>query len=475
MSTNVDDQEVKLPRWTILSVTTLSSFMAALDVNIVTIALPAISKGLSSGLSLLGWVITAYILATAVLLLQSGRLGDRYGKKRVYLVGFAIFGAASAFCGLAPGVYELIAFRAVQGVGAAMLSGTVYPILFDAFPPAERGSAVGVNAIAWAVGSIAGPVLGGILVSLDWRLIFYINVPIATVAILLGLRRLPKKLDARGEGRSFNVVSSVLLAVAVGSLMLWLTFLDIRFLPLAIVAFAVFAVSELRSKNPLLNRELLKNRGFMLIVLGLAVLEVATQAIPFVMSFYFQSVSGMSPLLAGFGLAPFPVAVVVSSPIAGRLFDRFQRPARVSIVGMLVIAGFLAGLAFTITASTTSALTFLFLGLIGLGSGFCWAPSISAALKFSRPELRGLANGTALTVVYVTVAASIALAVSVSALSLPPSLAQQIYFGGAVHLTQGQAVLFKSALSNALVALSIVGFIGIPVFLLVSREQKKRF
>ena len=135
-------------RWTILSLTTLSSFMVAVDSTIVVIGLPIIGKDLHSGVSLLGWIITAYVLATAALLLQFGKLGDRHGKKKVYLIGFAVFGVASAICGISSGIYELVAFRLMQGVGAAMLGATSYPLIFASFPKHERGTAMGINSIA---------------------------------------------------------------------------------------------------------------------------------------------------------------------------------------------------------------------------------------------------------------------------------------------------------------------------------------
>jgi MFS family permease len=126
--------------------------MSALDSNIVTIALPNISKDLSAGYSLLGWVLAGYVLAVAALVLQSGKLGDNYGKKRIYLLGFAAFGIASALCGLSANVYQLIAFRIIQGGGASVMLATGIPLIFASFPPAERGSAVGINSVAWAVG-----------------------------------------------------------------------------------------------------------------------------------------------------------------------------------------------------------------------------------------------------------------------------------------------------------------------------------
>jgi EmrB/QacA subfamily drug resistance transporter len=465
-----------LARWTILSVTTLGAFMAALDSNIVPIALPAISRGLSTGISLLGWVITGYILALAALVLQSGKLGDRYGKKSVYLVGFAIFAITSALCGASQTAYQLIAFRIVQGIGASILAATAFPLIFASFPPSERGSAVGVNSVAWAVGAIAGPILGGALASIDWRLIFYVNVPVAAVAILLGARRIPGRLNERNaQTARMNVLNSVLLGLTIAMVMLWLTFFDLRLVPVAVVALVAFVLVEVKSSNPILNRELIKNHGFVYSVVSLGVLVTSFFGIVFIMSFYFQSVLGLSSLSAGAWIAPLPISLAVCLPVAGRLFDRLRRPALTSIVAAIVLAGALVLLSSAILAQTPGLYLAPLLVAVGAGGGFVWAPEVSSALKFSRQELRGVANGTAFTLIYIGFAASIAIAVSVSARSLPSSLVARIYLGTLTGLTTSQAALFDQGLSTALLALAAVGVIGIPLLILLLREQTRHF
>ena len=449
--------------------------MSALDSNIVTIALPNISKDLSAGYSLLGWVLAGYILAVAALVLQSGKLGDNYGKKRIYLLGFAIFGIASALCGLSLSVYQLIAFRIVQGAGASVMLATGIPLIFASFPPAERGSAVGINSVAWAVGAVAGPVLGGTLTSIDWRLIFYVNVPVAVVAILVGRARIPRWLDSKNpKAGSLNLSSATILGIAIGLVMLWLTLLDIRLAALGGLGVAGFAVAESRSKNPMLNRELLKNRGFVFSIVALGIMMTSFFGVVFLMSFYFQSVAGFSPLAAGIWVAPLPAMLAVANPLAGKLFDRFRVPAIMSVVGALLVAVtvFLLSTALKTTSPGLSILALL--AIIGVGGGFVWAPSISSAIQFARPEMRGLANGTAFTLIYVGFARSIALVVSVSTASLPAALSAQIHSGSVTGLGAASALLFDQGLVNALVALGVVGLLGVPFMLLVLREQAKQ-
>lgn len=465
-----------LPRWTILSVTTLGAFMAAVDSNIVTIALPYISKGLSAGYSLLGWVLAGYVLTVAALVLQSGKLGDIYGKKNVYLIGFAVFGVASALCGLSGTAYELIAFRIVQGVGASIMIATAIPMIFASFPPSERGAAVGVNSVAWAVGAVAGPVLGGVLTAIDWRLIFYVNVPVAALAILVGRARIPGSLNVKGGhvGR-LNLFSATVLGVAIALVMLWLTLLDSRLVPLGILGVAAFGVVELKSGNPVLNRELLKSRGFVYSVVSLGVMMTAFFGIVFVMSFYFQSVAGFSPLSAGLWIAPLPIALAVTNPLAGRVFDRIHRPAATSIVGAAVVVISLLLLGSAMSARTPGMEVGALLAVIGLGGGFVWAPSISSALKFARSEMRGVANGTAFTLIYIAFATSVALVISISTSALPPGLAAQIHSGSVIGLSASSAALFDQGLETALLGLAMVGAIGIPLLFLLLKEQGRHF
>ncbi len=463
-------------RWTILSVTTLSSFMVALDSNIVTIALPVIGPELSSGVSLLGWVITGYILATAALLLQFGKIGDKYGRKRIYLIGFAVFGIASAFCGVSQNVYELIGFRLLQGAGAAMLSATSYPLIFASFPSHQRGVAMGVNSVAWAVGAVAGPVAGGFLVSIDWRLIFYINVPVAAAAVLIGLNKIPKTLDEGSPNiKEINPLSSALLAFTVAMVLIWLTFFDSFFAFVGLVGLAVLAFSEMKSSNPLLNRELTKSRGFVGSVVALAVSNLGVLGIPFALTFFYQIVVGASPILTGFFIVPLSIAEVLSNPLAGRLFDRIRTSASLSLIGTSVNGVATIALSFAVLSQTNSWYIDLLLAIIGVGGGFVWTPLVGTALKFAKPELRGVANGTSFTLVNLGFAASVAILVAVSATFLPQSVVSQIYLGNISGLTHPEITLFNQGIARSILVLGIIDLIALPLIIFVLMQQRKSF
>lgn len=460
-------------RWTILSVTTISSFMAALDTNIVTIALPKISSELSSGLSSLGWVITGYILATAVFLLQSGKIGDKYGKKRIYLIGFAIFGISSSLCGLSQNIQELVGFRVIQGIGSSMLAATAIPLVFESFPPNERGSAVGVNSTAWAVGAITGPVLGGFLVAFDWRLIFFINVPIAAAAIPIGIKRIPFRPGIGINAGGINIISSIFLGVAVTTALVWLTFFDYLYALASLLFTALFALNEYKSRVPLLNRELIGTRGFIYCIAGLSILQLAFIGTPFAMSFYYQSILNFSPIVTGLYIAPLPIALVIANPIAGRLSDKLTAPTTLSVFGAILEGLGSLFLGFEVLAQPQPLLIGLLLALIGLGGGFIWTPMISSALRFARAEIRGVANGTAFTVVDIGFGAGIAFVIGVSASFLPPQIISQIYLGQLGNLSSVAVELFRAGMARSLLGLGLVNFLSLPILLLARKEQNR--
>jgi EmrB/QacA subfamily drug resistance transporter len=461
-----------LPRWNVLYVTTLGAFMVALDSNIVTLALPYISKALSTGYSTLSWVLAGYLIALAALLLQSGKLCDFYGKKRVYLLGFAIFGVASALCGLSPDAYQLIAYRIIQGAGASIILATGIPLVFASFPPRERGMAIGVQSAAYAAGSVAGPVLGGALTSVDWRLIFFINVPIALAAVVVGQAKIPRWLNARiGRQARVNLLDATLLAASIALIVLWLTFFEDWIALLGVLALVAFIAAESRSSDPLVNRELLRSRGFLYSSVALGLIFTSFAGIVFVMSFYFQSVAGFSPLAAGLWIAPLPLGLALGNPIAGRVFDRLGRPALASIVAAIIASSSLVGIGSAVLSSDPGVDVLLLLFLVGFAAGFEWTPSISSVLRFARPELRGLASGTAYTVVQIGFATSIALVVSISTLALPLALADQIRAGSVTGLTPAVLTLFDQGLGHSLVGLAVVGLASVPFLLLLAREQ----
>ena len=462
-------------RWTILSLTTLSSFMVAVDSTIVVIGLPIIGKDLHSGVSLLGWIITAYVLATAALLLQFGKLGDRHGKKKVYLIGFAVFGVASAICGISSGIYELVAFRLMQGVGAAMLGATSYPLIFASFPKHERGTAMGINSIAWAVGAVTGPVLGGFLVSVDWRLVFFINVPVAFIAVVVGMKRMPSYLNIGSPvAKEINLLNSFILALTVAMTLLWLTLFEPLFALAGLACFITLVISEKKSRSPLIDREL-KNGGFWFSSISLAISNLGVLGIPFVLTFYYQIVKGYSPIQTGIFIVPLSIALAISNPLSGRLFDKMKLSGILSLIGVVLNGSATLTLGAYVIARASPVDLIIPLVVVGVGGGLIWTPLLGSALKFSKPELRGVANGTSFTLLNLGFAASIAMLIAVSATFLPKSIVSQIYLGNLSGLSLSEIGLFNHGMAESLLILAIVDFLAaIPIILTIIRQRESK-
>jgi EmrB/QacA subfamily drug resistance transporter len=463
------------PKWSVLFVVTMGGFMAGVDLNVVAIALPSISKDLSAGYSLLSWVLVGYVLAVAALALQSGKLGDNYGKKKVYLLGLAIFGGSSAVCGVSESVYELIAFRIIQGAGASIMTALGILLIFESFPSKERGTAIGVATVAWSVGAVTGPVLGGFMASVDWRLIFYINVPVAGVAILVGRSRIPGVLDSKNIPRArLNLVNAAVLGTAIGLVLLWLTLFDARLAALGVLGVVAFAVLEAKSRNPVLDKKLVRNRGFALSVISFCVMVAAADGLVFLVSLYFQWVIGLSPFAAGIWVAPLSLVQGVTGPFAGRFYDRFRLPGVSAVVGSILVALSIFILGATLTISSLGLSTVALLAVIGFGGGLVWSPTLSAALHFVSPELRGVANATNSTLAYLGSAIGVALVVFISTAALPGTLADQIRSGSLTGQSAASVIAFDQGLVMALIALGIVALTATPLLLIVMKEQKRQ-
>ncbi|MEO5618288.1 MAG: MFS transporter [Candidatus Eisenbacteria bacterium] len=397
----------------------LGTVMAVLDISVVGLVLPVLARDLGAPLTTLAWVVLAYVLAITGLLLLFGRLADRVGRRRVYSVGLVVFMAASALCAAAPGVGWLIAARALQGVGAAMMSANSAALLVAAFPPAERGRALGAFGAAVGAGLAFGPPLGGWLVStLSWHWLFLINLPIGTLALILLRARVPA--DARGGqpagngARPVGASSAPIRAakapfsvpVALSALA-WSSGLMLVTLALSLaasrgtadrwvsrtafagaLAFAAFAWAERRATNPLLPWAELRGPlggALWLTLLGQAI----SMAAAFLLPLQLEEVAGLDPAHAGRWLALPPVAALVCAQLAGRWADRFgTRP--LAVIGLLIAAagaGVLANLGVTNRGLPAGLLLF------GAGLGLFTAPNASAVMGAVGPARLGAAAG----------------------------------------------------------------------------------
>jgi DHA2 family methylenomycin A resistance protein-like MFS transporter len=393
-------------RGLLLAVMCVGMFLVLLDVTIVNVALPSIRRGLHVDPPDLPWVVDGYAVAIASLLLAGGGLGDRLGHGRTVLVGLALFGLASVGCGSAANLGFLVAARAVQGVGAALLLPGSIAVLATAYPDqAERARALGIWAAVSALSLPAGPALGGLLVvAAGWRAVFFVNLPIVAVA-LVAIHRLVGWTDrtnpAGGEhvGQGLDVAGALTAAATLAALVFavlgagrsGLSLPVLAAAAVALLAGAGFVAAERRAADPLLPLRLFRLPVFAgANAVALAMNLVGNGSI-FVITLYLQEVQHRDPLRSGLLLLPVFVPLAVLSPVAGRLAARFG-PAPPMIAGLLLGA---AGAASLVLVTPTSSYLRLLPALVGLGvgMGLLTAPLVAAAISALRTERSGLASG----------------------------------------------------------------------------------
>src|SRR5437879_3020824 len=324
--------------WITLLVLCLGFFMVLLDLTIVNIAIPSIIDGLRAGLDQILWVLNAYTLTYAVLLITAGRLGDRFGQRNVFAIGLALFTVASAACGLAQDANQLIVGRITQGVGGALLTPQTLAILTQIFPPERRGAAFGVWGAVAGVATITGPILGGALVTwVDWRWIFYVNLPVGVVTLALALLVVP---DLRPGRRAGLELVGVLLASAglflvtfgliEGQRYDWSTITTWQGIAVTIpevigaggVVLVLFLVWDHFRPRPLVPVSLFHDRNFAIMNWVAAALTFGMIGMFLPLTIYLQSALGFSAIKAGLTLVPMSLVSMVVAPNAGRLADR---------------------------------------------------------------------------------------------------------------------------------------------------------
>ncbi len=397
------DGQVQPSKWAVFAIVAIGVFMATLDSSIVNISLPVIARDFGFPLSgAVEWVIIAYLVVTAGVLLTAGRLADMVGRKVVWAVGLGVFTASSAICGAAPSLALLIAARALQGLGGALIMAVSPAMLTSAFPPQERGRALGLNAVNVALGVSVGPTLGGLLTAISWRLIFYVNVPIGIIGIIVTLLVLKEPLR-RNPGR-FDPLGALLLAVGLIALTAGLSFgqeigwtspLLVGTLVVGVAALIVLPFVELRVANPVLQLSLFKNRVFLSANLSLVLSFLALFAVSFMLPFYLEELRGFPTEEVGLLLTPVPITIAVIAPFSGMLADRFG--TRWLAAGGLTIA--CLGLVFISQLNAQSSIWDIIwrLVLTGVGQAVFQSPNNSALMGAAPREQQGVAAGSLAT------------------------------------------------------------------------------
>ena len=421
-------------KYTVLTNTTIGAFMSQLDGNIVLIALPTITRTLHASAFEALWVLMGYILMTAVLLLLFGRLADMHGKVRLYNIGFLIFTIGSGLCSLAFNGTSLVFFRLVQGVGAALIWANNAAILTDAFPPTERGRAIGVNLVAGISGSVIGLVLGGILtVALGWQSIFWINLPIGAFATLWAYRKLHElgtvkheRIDLPGNLLFAGGLSLFLIGLTLGALSGYTT-LDVIMMITGLLALSGFGYAELKAQTPLMDLKLFKIRPFTAGILSNFLASISRSGISLVLTIFFQGALLEDALTAGISLIPFAVAFVTVGPLSGYLSDRYGARG-FTTSGLLISAGALFGFS-VIPGDASYPVLATLMVISGIGGGMFVAPNISSIMNATPVTRRGVASGMSATLVTTGALLSLSMSFVVLATKIDKGVLQAVFAG----------------------------------------------
>jgi EmrB/QacA subfamily drug resistance transporter len=412
------DQVRKKNRWSILIVVVMSTFMSALDSSIVNVALPKMAKALHVTTSNIQLVATSYLIVIAGTVLVFGRLGDMLGKTKVFIYGIAVFTFGSLLCGITSSFPVLIIARAIQATGAAGMMANNQGIITEVFPQNERGKALGLAGTAVALGSLAGPGLGGLIVgAASWELIFLINVPIGLAAWFYAVKLLPKA--RRRAGEKLDGVGSILFLITIvplfGALNEGLNrgftdpFILLGFF-VALVSFISFIWVERKRENPLVQLQIFSNRLFSLSILCGFISFVAIFCNNIILPFYLQDVRSYTPQYTGVILMIYPLILTVVAPVSGHLSDQIGSEILTFIGLVLISLGLL--LMSTLTENSALLTMVLFIGTMSIGMGLFQSPNNSLIMSTVAEDKLGIAGSVNALIRNLGMVCGIALAIT---------------------------------------------------------------
>jgi len=434
----------------VLIVATAGAFLTPFMGSAITVAIPSIGKEFAIDVVLLGWVVTSYVLATAVLLIPFGRLADIHGRKKVFATGFIIYTIASFLSAFCQSIAMLIFIRVLQGIGGAMTFGNGIAILSSVFPAGERGRALGINAASVYLGLSAGPFIGGILTQhLGWRSIFLANVPLGLIIIVLIFTKLKGEWTG-AQGEKFDLCGSIIYGLTLMAAIYGLTSLPavhgIWLVLIGIGGITIFIWWERRVQSPILNPAIFKgNIVFTFSNIATLVNFSATFAVVFLLSMYLQYIKGIGPQSTGLILVTLPAIMTVLSPSIGRLSDKID-PRILAAAGMAIIT---AGLGLLVLLGQNTSIAFIISILIVLGVGLALfsSPNTLAVMGSIDRKYYGVASATVNTMRQIGMSLSMGITTLILA----------IYIGG-VEITPEYFHPFLMSLKRSFVVFAVLSF-----------------
>jgi EmrB/QacA subfamily drug resistance transporter len=457
-------------KWWTLGAMCFALFMIMLDNTVVNVALPSIQRDLGASISGLEWTINGYTLSFAVLLATGGRLGDIFGRRRMFLFGVVIFALSSATAGFAASSTDLVISRVVQGIGAALMMPATLSIITDAFPAGERGKAMGMWAGVSALALAVGPVLGGFLTEhVSWRAIFYLNIPVAIGAVAASLfavresrdTTVGREVDYAGVAVLTGALTALILALVEGNSWGWGSTEIVGLLVSAGIGLAAFVAVELRVKVPMVEFRFLANRNFLGAVVVAAIVSFSMLGVFFFLALYMQDILRYSPLEAGVRFLPSTLMIVGVAPVAGRLADRFG-PRWLIAGGLVVVSASL--FSFSGIAVDSGYLDLLpGFTLLGIGIAMTMSPMTSAAMNAVPVEKAGIASGV--LSMFRMVGGSLGVAVTGAIFQA---------YTGTTSFSAASPDQFVNGLSLAMTVSALVALIGAAVAATAIRSKDKQ-
>lgn len=437
----------------ILLIIMMGTLMAAIDSSVVLLALPTITKSLGATLATSIWTILIYLLVLSVVTIQLGKLGDLYGRGRIFNLGFAVFTIGSFLCGASGNITELVFFRLIQALGAAMLGATSSAIIADTFDKQGMGRAYGYTAVGFSVGSTLGIVLGGFITALvGWQYVFYINVPFGILALIMGIKYI--KDDKEVEART-DITGMVMLALGLSMITYGgvdfaangLTNINLGLVIFGFVICAFFLYREFNAKSPMIDFHSLKNRVLKLSIVAAFLQSLGYMSIVFLLILYMQGIKGLDPLTASLLLVPGYILTSLISPSVGKFADKHgsRLPATVGLLFMC------AAILIYYTLDATSSDYIIVAGSVvaGIGAAMFWPSNNRAVMTHADPKALGSTSGVLRFVSNIGMVGSYILMITVASASISRSQAFSVFLGTS-NLIGGVSQAFLVGIHNAM-------------------------
>lgn len=466
--------------WLVLSVTSLGALMVLLNLGTLNVALPIVAAHFHAGAVMSNWILLSYMLVNTILILVFGPLADIFGRRKLYLLGLTTFIVASLLIGFSPNVWILIALRAVQAVGGALIITNTTALIADAFPDRLLGTGLGINVLVASSAQLLGPVIGGLLAStLGWRWVFWFNVPIGVLALLWGMYTL-RGITVKGTGEKVDWFGSTIVFLSLGGLIValseagvegWSHWTVIGGLALFVILVPLFIWAERRSTSPMIDFTLFRDRPYAMANLSTFLNSFAQTAVVLLVALFFQVATKETPFHAGLKVLPMTLGMLLISPIAGHLTGKYS--VRLLSSSGLAGSGFgLLILIATMGPTTPYWVTALGMLMIGLGSGMFLTPNTTTIMSSVPTHRRGVANGIRSMLNNMGQVLSTVISLMIVTASLPAQLKDVIYAGNSASLSRPDLLKIVVGYRWAFFALFVAVVLGMLASLLRNSSRK---